>query len=382
MRVAFYAPLKPPDHPVPSGDRRMAQLLVAALGRAGHEVELAARLRSFERDGDIVRQRRFGMLGERLAARLIRRWQNWPTSQRPRVWITYHLYYKAPDWIGPNVASRLGIPYVAIEASVAAKHADGPWAPGHAAVLGALARSAAVVSLNPADDEGVRPYLAEPDRLHSLKPFLDAAPYVAAQRAREASRLEIAHAYALPIDEPWLIAVAMMRFGDKLSSYRLLAQALDRLTDRPWHLLIVGDGPARRDVEAALAPLRRRTTFVGLREGDHLAPMLAAADLFVWPAVNEAYGMALLEAQAAGLPVVAGASGGVGNIVAHDKTGLLVPVGDADAFANAVETLLADRDRRHGFGRAALAKVAASHDIDAAGMMLDRILCVAVGDAR
>jgi hypothetical protein len=45
MRIAFYAPMKPPDHPVPSGDRRMSRLLIAALGRAGHEVELASRLR-------------------------------------------------------------------------------------------------------------------------------------------------------------------------------------------------------------------------------------------------------------------------------------------------------------------------------------------------
>ncbi len=46
MRVTFYAPLKPPDHEVPSGDRRMARLLIQALELAGHEVEVAARLRS------------------------------------------------------------------------------------------------------------------------------------------------------------------------------------------------------------------------------------------------------------------------------------------------------------------------------------------------
>ena len=53
-----------------------------------------------------------------------------------------------------------------------------------------------------------------------------------------------------------------------------------------------------------------------------MAAALADSDLFVWPAINEAFGMALLEAQASGLPVVAGASGGVRGIVADRETGM------------------------------------------------------------
>jgi hypothetical protein len=71
--VAFYAPMKPPDHPTPSGDRRMARALLRALGRTGRPVELASRLRSYDRAGDPVRQRRLEALGGRLAARLLRR---------------------------------------------------------------------------------------------------------------------------------------------------------------------------------------------------------------------------------------------------------------------------------------------------------------------
>ena len=72
--VAFYAPLKPPDHPVPSGDRRMARALIAALALADLPVELASRLRSYDRDGDALRQRRIEALGGRIAARLARRY--------------------------------------------------------------------------------------------------------------------------------------------------------------------------------------------------------------------------------------------------------------------------------------------------------------------
>jgi hypothetical protein len=107
MRIAFYAPMKPPDHPVPSGDRRMSRLLIAALGRAGHEVELASRLRSREGTGSPERQARLRRVGAGLARRLLRRYHARPPAQRPRAWLTYHLYYKAPDWIGPAVCEAL-----------------------------------------------------------------------------------------------------------------------------------------------------------------------------------------------------------------------------------------------------------------------------------
>ncbi len=374
MRIAFYAPLKPPDHPVPSGDRRVAQLLRLALSRAGHEVELAARLRSYDGGGDTERQHRLAELGGRLAARLIEQLGARTPARRPRAWLTYHLYHKAPDWIGPRVAARLGIPYVVVEASVAAKRAGGPWSLGHEATLAALKRADAVISLNPADDDGVIPHLRDAARLRHLKPFLESAAFATAAQGRADQRREIAGRFHLPSDEPWLVAVAMMRAGDKLASYRVLGAALDVLRARPWRLLTIGDGPARREVEAALAPVRDRVVHVGAVDPGRLPGLLAAADLLVWPAINEAYGMAILEAQAAGLPAVAGRSGGVPELIVHERTGLLTPPGDAAAFAAAVDTLLAAPERRLDYGAAAMAKVAAEHDVVSAGAALDRIL--------
>ncbi len=74
-----------------------------------------------------------------------------------------------------------------------------------------------------------------------------------------------------------------------------------------------------------------------------LPALYAAADLYLWPAINEAYGMAFLEAQAAGLPVVAGRTGGVPAVVADGVTGVLTPIGDATSFADAVARLLDHR---------------------------------------
>ena len=121
----------------------------------------------------------------------------------------------------------------------------------------------------------------------------------------------------VPDAEPRLLCVAMMRGGPKRSSFEVLADALARLGGERWHLTVAGDGPARREVEALLASRLSagRVTFVGRVEGDALAALYAGSDLFVWPAIGEAMGMAMLEAQGHGLPVVAGRIRGVPEIV-------------------------------------------------------------------
>ena len=359
MRIAFYAPLKPPDHPTASGDRRVAGLLLDALRLAGHEPFLASHLRSFDPVGRVFRQKKLAAHGRQAADRLIARWRAQPETA-PGLWLTYHLYYKAPDWLGPAVSAALGIPYVVAEASFAAKRAGGLWDVGHQAVEAALRRADRVIGLNTADRDGVLPLLVHPDRYVALPPFLDAAPYRAD--------------HGPPENAPRLITVAMMRPGDKLASYRVLGTALGELLDLPWSLEVVGDGPARAAVEAALAPLGERVRYAGALDEAAVAARLAEAEMFVWPAINEAFGMALLEAQASGLPVVAGNSGGVGDIVADGETGLLAPPGDADAFAAAVRALLADPARRARLGAGARDKVAGAHDLPAAAARLGDII--------
>jgi glycosyltransferase involved in cell wall biosynthesis len=360
MRIAFYAPLKPPDHPMPSGDRRIAQLFCEALRGAGHQPFLASRLRSYDGEGNELRQARLRRTAEGTAARLLARWQQAPRAA-PELWFTYHLYYKAPDWLGPAITTALGIPYVIAEASAAPKRAGGAWQVGHRAVEEALHRADAVIGLNPADRECVLPLLRDPRRWIALSPFLDIRRY-GGPRARQ------------PSSPPRLIAVAMMRHGDKLASYRLLGAALADLLDLPWSLDIVGDGAARAEVERALAPLGARIRYRGALDEAGVAAALAGADLFVWPAVNEAFGMALVEAQASGLAVVAGASGGVGGIVVSGKTGLLVPPGDVAAFAASVRRLILGGDARAAMGLAARVKVEREHDLPGAATRLAAVL--------
>jgi glycosyltransferase involved in cell wall biosynthesis len=359
MRIAFYAPLKPPDHPIPSGDRRVAQLFLAALRTAGHETFLASRFRSYDGWGDLARQARLASLGGNLAERFLRRCRN-GSEPAPQLWFTYHLYHKAPDWLGPVITDALKIPYIVAEASNAPKQARHAWAAGYNAAESAIRRADAVVGLNPADRDCVLPLLRSAWRWIPIKPFVNAGHYKGqADRGEGTTRL---------------IVIAMMRYGDKLASYRILGEALSHLLALPWSLEVIGDGPARRDVYAALDPIKDRVTWRGAVDAAAIAQRLAAADLLVWPAIREAVGMALLEAQASGVPVVAGDGSGVSQIVASGVTGLLVPPGDVPAFAAAVRSLIVDRGRRTAFARAAQERVRGEHDLAAAASRLNAVI--------
>ena len=370
MRIAFYAPLKAPDHPTASGDRLIAGLLVRALGQAGHEVETASWLRTFDGDGDRRRQLRLAREAKAQACALLGRWLGSPRA--PGCWFTYHLYHKAPDWIGPRVSVRLGIPYLVAEASHAPRQARGPWRHGHRAVAAALARADRLIALNPDDVPGLERLLGERAPIVRLAPFLDLNA-VAPPGSRVRRRARIARLVRADPSAPLLVCVAMMRRGRKAESFRLLAGALERIAHVPWHLLLVGGGLARAEVEAAFARLcaAGRVTFLGSRSAPALHGIVGACDLFVWPALGEPLGMAMLEAQALGVPVIAGDARGVGAVVAHGEGGWLVPEGDEAAFAGAVERALADPAALAAAGAAARDRVVAEHGLEAAARRLD-----------
>jgi glycosyltransferase involved in cell wall biosynthesis len=357
MRVLLHTPLKPPDSPLPSGDREMALGLARLLRHLGHRVVMPALSRVApgvpKPETHLALERR----ARAQAAGLISRWHALPPGHPERfdLWFTYHCYYRKPDWLGPLVTHALGIPYVIAEASHAPRRAQGATRLGHRAAERALAAADLVLTVNPRDVAGVKARLRPGARQRWLPPFIDVAPF-AASHVRN--------------DPPLLLSVGMMRTRDKLESYRVLAKAFAHLRDRTWKAVLVGDGPARAEVEALMAPFGDRVRFAGTVPHQELPALYAAADLYLWPAINEAYGMAFLEAQAAGLPVVAGRTGGVPAVVAHGITGLLAPIGDAEAFAGAVRRLLDDPAERARLGAAAALRIAGHHDERAAARAL------------
>lgn len=354
MRIAFYAPMKSPHHPVPSGDRLMARLLVRALELAGHRVEVVSEFRNYAGTPEAALE-----LGAAARPELERLRERWRSEPPPELWFCYHPYYKSPDPFGPAISSEYAIPYVTAEASYSRRREATGWAASQRLVGDAIRGAAVNIGFTERDLAGLKATFPAA-RFARLKPFIDAT----------------LSAEVVPAPDPQrLMAVAMMRPGDKMESYRMLAAALRLIADRPWTLGIVGDGPMRAQVEALFSGVSPgRIEWFGERGERDIAALLAGGGIYVWPGCGEAYGLAYLEAQAAGLPVVAQETAGVPAVVEAGVTGILTPEGDVAAYAAAVGTLLADREKRDAMGSAARRFVLGERSLAIAARKLDRIL--------
>jgi len=148
-------------------------------------------------------------------------------------------------------------------------------------------------------------------------------------------------------------------------------KGLDRLLDawarwvresRQGHLVLIGSGGGQfLSIESRLKQrvrdggLAERVTLSGYRQD--VERWLQAADIFVFPSESESFGLAPLEANACGLPVVATDAGALAETVPDGLAGLSIPVGDADALYKAMRQLATDDALRHELGRRALARV-------------------------
>jgi glycosyltransferase involved in cell wall biosynthesis len=355
VKIAFYAPLKAPDHPVPSGDRQMARLLLQALDVGGFDARVASTLRAFRAEPRPLDDLRREADTEKARLRL-----EWARKGKPDLWFTYHLYYKAPDLIGPDLARDFAIPYVTAEASYAAKRDRQGWAEARALIRDAVSLARVNLCFTERDRPGLES-IAPQARFASLSPFIDT------------SRYESAAPSVAPAGK--LMTVAMMRKGDKFASFTLLAKALAHITDLPWRLTVIGDGPVRAETMALFAEIpAERIDWRGELASDSIPAALSDGGIYVWPGCGEAYGMAYLEAEAAGLPVVAQATAGVPAVVHHGRTGLLTPEGDVVAYAAAIRVLLLDDAQRQAFGKAAREFVLEERSLRLAAAKLGLIL--------
>lgn len=355
-RIAFYAPMKPPNHPTPSGDRRIARLLMRAFAQGGWEFALASTLRTRQSPPDDAAQKRLIAKGAEIAAGLVSFYRE--SGARPALWFTYHCYYKAPDLIGPAVAKALSIPYVVAEGYRAKKRLTGPYARFAAISEAALDQADIIFPLQPRGLDALERDRPAAQRIIPLPPFTETGAEPLAKPAADG-----------PLR---LITIAMMREGDKLASYRALAAALRHMSC-DWRLDVIGDGAARAEVEAAFADVHENCRWLGrIDDPAALRSHLEGAELFLWPGVNEAFGMVYLEAQAAGLACIAEDRPGVRDVIA--PSGRLAPPGDARAFAASIDEFARSRGALAVAGREARDYVKSRHGVAAAARALSEAM--------
>ncbi len=220
------------------------------------------------------------------------------------------------------------------------------------ASLDACARIVCVSAAVRAAFTGLRPDLAE--RAVVVCNGVDVAAFRPDPALRAASRARLGFAPGT------IVLGAVARFEPRKGLDFLLEASAPACARVPGlRLLLVGDGPQRGALEAlAAAPgLAGRVTFVGARED--VRPDLAAMDLFAAPSRSEGLGVALIEALAAGCPVLGANVGGIPEIVVDGDSGRLLPGGDRAAWAEAIVALATDEPARRRLAAAAPGRAAA-----------------------
>ena len=168
-------------------------------------------------------------------------------------------------------------------------------------------------------------------------------------------------------DTPIVLLVARLRWEKGLAAFAAVVNDL-HARGESFRVAIVGDGPAREGLRARLPAW---ASFFGTLTGAALAEAYASSDVFLFPSTSEGWGATCLEAQAAGVPVVATRSSGIVEVVQHGVGGMLLPPNNITALADAVAELVRDASLRRAMGRRA-EQHAAKFEWSRSG---DRMLC-------
>ena len=198
-------------------------------------------------------------------------------------------------------------------------------------------------------------------------------------RATDTEALAVRSGFGIAADESLILAVG--RLSKEKAHIDLIAAFCRLRASNPEvkpRLIIVGDGPERGRLEAAADSF-------GCKEGVFFAgqlsdvwPFYSAADVFVLPSHSEGSPNVLLEAMAAGIPIVATAVGGVPEMVEHDQSALLVPANDPSALADAIARVLTEEELAQRLTTNASALVGTRHTPENYVRSLIEIYCEVV----
>jgi len=257
---------------------------------------------------------------------------------------------------GPFVGRAAGVPVV-----LNSQRNMGYWLRGRTrrSVYGFVNRrlvDGILVNSMAARDELKRRFGVASEKVHEIPAGVDVSLFEG-ERRDDALRRE------LGLGE--MMVVGAVGKLSRVKNHALLLRAAARLATRRRDVafLVVGDGTLRKELEdlAGWLGIAGRTLFVGERRD--VARLLKLMDVFVMPSVSEGLPNAVMEAMAAGLPVVATDVGGVSELVEHGVTGLLVPAEGEIELADAIARLLEDGEAREKMSRAGHERVLAEYDV-------------------
>lgn len=258
---------------------------------------------------------------------------------------------RGADFLGGQAASMVAIP------AVVSRRVDNP----ESAMLAALRyrRFRRVIAISRAISQVLQDTGIAPNRIEVIRSAVDTERFT---RPPERARLERDFGIG---ERDLAVACAAQLIPRKGHRYLLEAAAQLRAAHPTLRIVLFGQGPEEAALRSLSAELNLDgvVQFAGFR--DDLDDFLGAFDLLVHPALAEGLGVVTLKAQAAGVPVVASAAGGLVEAVRDGETGALVPPGDAQALANAMRLLLDDSKLRARYARAAPQHMQASFSIDA-----------------
>jgi len=285
-------------------------------------------------------------------------------AHRADVWLTVGWWNYAAE---VDAAEAAGIPWVlAIP--------EAPQADDLAMNADALRRAAAVVVMGSGGAHVVAPHTSD-GRIVQLAPFIDTAPYSAAYAVRDQHKAALASRLQLPLGSPWLLVLAPPRRTESADSFTMLARVCSRLVMLDWYLVVGAEDSVLDDLRTLLPTVpEHRLRLLAPVGADDRARLCVSCDFLVWPALRDAGLEALLQAQAAGIPVVACTSERVRERVHDGVTGRLAKADNAESLANHVSFLLYNPTFICGLGTQARELALNDHDIRSHGQKLRRAL--------
>jgi N-acetyl-alpha-D-glucosaminyl L-malate synthase BshA len=193
-------------------------------------------------------------------------------------------------------------------------------------------------------DETTRDFGVSPERIDVIPNFID--PEVFRPGKEPCHRATLA-----PGGEKIVMHVSnfrpVKRIGDVIEAFARIRREV------PARLVLIGDGPERPAAQDHAERLGLSDAVLFLGKHASVDELLACADLFVLPSASESFGLAALEAMAAGAPVIASRAGGIPEVVPHGEAGFLLEVGDAEGMGEAGARLLGDPVLHERFAAAA-----------------------------